>query len=79
MALDWCDKALDIAEKIGAKAEEAGISWNIGILHIKQGELNKAEPYLSRSVELKDRLEHPDLEDDRKILEAVCVKLREQQ
>ena len=78
-ALKQHKKALAIAEEIGAKAEEAVISGNIGWLYANQGEPAKAEPYLSRTVELEEQLEHPALEDARKLLEAVRAKLQEQQ
>ncbi|MGX9727910.1 MAG: hypothetical protein ACTFAK_11495 [Candidatus Electronema sp. VV] len=43
---------------------------------MKQGELAKAEPYLSRAVEFGTQLERPDLEDWRKTLKDVRAKLR---
>jgi len=43
------------------------------------GKESKAEPYLSRAVELGTQLEGPDIEERRKALEAVRPKLREQQ
>lgn len=74
-ALKQYEQALAIAKEIGDKAGEAGGNWNIGWLYKKQGELAKAEPYISRAVELGTQLERPDLEDWRKGLEWVRAKL----
>jgi tetratricopeptide (TPR) repeat protein len=75
-ALKQYEQALAIAKEIGDKAGEAVRSWNIGLLYKDQGELAKAEPYLSRAVELKEQLEAPDLEKARRRLEDVRAKLR---
>ncbi|CAK8723501.1 MAG: Tetratricopeptide repeat-containing protein [Candidatus Electronema aureum] len=72
------EQALAIAQEIGDKDGEAVTSENIGWFYAEQGELVKAEPYLSRAVELGTQLEHPDLELWREILKAVRTKLREQ-
>ena len=77
-ALKQYEQALAIADEISDKTGEATSSWNIGGLYVKQGELIKAEQYMSRAVELAEHLEHPDLEDWRKLLEAVRTKLQEQ-
>jgi len=77
-ALKQYEQALAIAKEIGNKDGEATYSRNVGLLYIKQGELAKAEQYLSRAVELEEQLEHPDLVNDRKGLEAVRAKLRGQ-
>jgi len=74
-ALKQYEPALSIAKEIGNKNGEATYSWNIGALYIKQGELTKAEPYLSRAVELKEKLEHPMLENAREALAAVRAML----
>ncbi len=78
-ALKQYEQALAIAEEIGAKAEEEAISWNISLLYAKQDKLAEAEQYLSRTVELKEKLEAPDVENYRKLLEDVRAKLRAQQ
>lgn len=75
-AMKQYEQALAIAKEIGAKAEEAGISYNIGLLYKDQGELAKAELYISRAVELLEQLEHPMLEEYREALEDVRAKLR---
>jgi tetratricopeptide (TPR) repeat protein len=76
VALKQYEQALVIAKEIGEKDGEATYSGNIGVLYAKQGELAKAEPYISRTVELMEQLEHPMLENVRKVLEAVRAKLR---
>jgi tetratricopeptide (TPR) repeat protein len=78
-ALKQYEQALAIAKEIGDKDGESAASGNIGVLLIKQGEVAKAEPYLSRAVELEEQLEHPLLEEHRKGLEAVRATLRGQQ
>ncbi len=48
------------------------------MLYAKQGEVAKAEPYLSRAVELEEQLEHPLTEKHREVLELVRATLRGQ-
>jgi hypothetical protein len=52
------------------------MSWNIGRTYEDQGDLVKAEQYMSRAVQLKEEIGHPDLEEDRKYLEELRAKLR---
>jgi tetratricopeptide (TPR) repeat protein len=75
-ALKQYEQALAIVQEIGDKDGEASCRWNIGEGYIKQGDLDKAEPYLSRAVELGTQLERPDLKEWREKLEEIRAKLR---
>ncbi|XCN72921.1 MAG: tetratricopeptide repeat protein [Candidatus Electrothrix aestuarii] len=75
-ALKHYEQSLTIKKEIGDKAGEVDTYWNIGDTYGSQGELAKAEPYFSRAVELMEQLEAPDLENARKVLEAVRAALR---
>ncbi|CAK8714907.1 hypothetical protein KKHLCK_03970 [Candidatus Electrothrix laxa] len=77
-ALSCYEQSLARAKEIGTKVEEARGSWNIGWLYIQKGQLAKAEPYLSRAVDLAEHMNLTDLEKWRKALEAVRAKLQEQ-
>ncbi|CAK8714453.1 MAG: Tetratricopeptide repeat-containing protein [Candidatus Electronema aureum] len=75
-ALTYLEQSLSIRREIGDRRGEAETSWNIGIAYIKQGDLSKAEPYISRAVQLAEELGHPKLEEWRKALEDIRAKLR---
>jgi tetratricopeptide (TPR) repeat protein len=77
-ALKHYKQSLVILREIGHKDGLAAISWNIGLLYMKKSELAKAQPYISRAVELGTQLEHPKLAEWRTALEEVRAKLREQ-
>ncbi|WP_420208879.1 tetratricopeptide repeat protein [Candidatus Electronema sp. JC] len=50
-------------------------SWNIGMIYKEQGDLAKAEPYMSRAAQLEEEIGHPDLEKDRAALAALRAQL----
>jgi Tfp pilus assembly protein PilF len=52
------------------------MSWNIGCAYAEQGDLAKAEPYMSRAVQLAEEIGHPALEQFREALADVHAKLR---
>ncbi len=68
--------ALTLWVQLGDKVGEAATSWDIGLTYKKQGKLRKAEPYLSRAVQLAEEIGHPSLEKWRKTLERIRAKLR---
>jgi hypothetical protein len=49
--------------------------FNLALLYEKQGRLDQAVPLLERAVEIDERVGLPDLEQDRRILERVRMKL----
>ena len=75
-ALKYLEQSLAISKEIGDRRGEAVTSWNIGTTYADQGDLAEAEQYMSRTVEIDEAIGHPDLESDRKHLEAVRAKLR---
>ncbi len=70
--MQYLEQNFVLFRELGAKREEAGTCWNIGMIYKKQGDLAKAEPYMARTVEIDEAIGHPDLEQDRKALEQVC-------
>ncbi|WP_417912747.1 tetratricopeptide repeat protein [Candidatus Electronema sp. TJ] len=78
-ALNCYEEALVIAQEIGDKAGEAIRSWNTGLFYKDQGDLVKAEQYISRTVELIEQLGAPNLEECLQILENIRARLREKQ
>ena len=77
-ALKYLEQSLGIMQEIGAKMEEAVISWNIGRIYQDQGDLAKAEQYMARTVEIEEAIGHPDLESDRKALEELRAALAQE-
>jgi hypothetical protein len=56
---------------------EAVTSWNIGRIYKDQGDLAKAEQYMSRTVEIEERIGLPTLEESsREELEKVRAALQ---
>ena len=53
-------------------------SWNIGLTYEDQGDLAKAEQYISRVVQLAEEIGHPSLEEYREALEDIRAELRGQ-
>jgi hypothetical protein len=49
-------------QETGNRAEEAVMSWNIGMIYKQRGDLRKAEPYISRAVQLAEEIGHPSRE-----------------
>ena len=77
-ALPLYEHSLRIRQEIGDKAGEAVTSWNIGLTYKERGDLRKAEPYISRAVQLAEELGHPDLEQDRAALARLRAQLKAQ-
>jgi tetratricopeptide (TPR) repeat protein len=75
-ALKYMEQSLAVSQEIGDRAVEALTSWNIGRIYEDQGDLRKAEQYISRAVQLEEEIGHPDLENDRKYLEALRAELQ---
>ncbi|MGR0481119.1 MAG: tetratricopeptide repeat protein [Candidatus Electronema sp. V4] len=77
-ALPWYNQSLRIRQEIGDKAGEAVTRWNIGRAYEDedQGDLAKAEPYMSRAVQLAEEIGHPKLEEWRKALAALRAQLK---
>ncbi|MCI5131519.1 MAG: tetratricopeptide repeat protein [Candidatus Electrothrix sp. EH2] len=55
-------QSLAIRQKIGDRTGEAVTSRNIGMIYKDQGDLTKAEQYISRAVQLAGEIGHPNLE-----------------
>ncbi|MGR0482643.1 MAG: tetratricopeptide repeat protein [Candidatus Electronema sp. V4] len=72
------EQSLAIRQKIGDKTGEAMTSWNIGRTYEEQGDLRKAEPYMSRTVQIDEEIGRPELEWERKKLAALRAKLKAQ-
>ncbi|MCI5219969.1 MAG: tetratricopeptide repeat protein, partial [Candidatus Electrothrix sp. LOE2] len=70
-ALGYHQQGLAIARQFGDRAGEALSCWNIGLTYEDFGDLAKAEEHISRAVQIEEAIGHPDLENDRKILEEV--------
>lgn len=51
-------------------------SWNIGLTYEEQGDLAKAEPYLSRTVQIDEEIGRPELKWERQHLEALRAKIK---
>ena len=65
-----------IRREIGDKAGEAVTSWNIGLTYEEQGDLDKAESYISRTVQLDEEIGHPALEQFREGLATVRAEIK---
>ncbi|MEO1646215.1 MAG: tetratricopeptide repeat protein, partial [Chloroflexota bacterium] len=70
-ALSYYEQALPIRREVGDKSGEAVTSYNIGMIHYEQGDLDEAIRYVGRCVELDEIVQHPDLESDRRTLEQL--------
>ena len=71
-ALKYLEQSLVIRREIGDRVGEAVTSWNIGLTYAaEQGYLAKAEPYISRAVQLAEEIGHPKLEEYRRALEDI--------
>jgi hypothetical protein len=71
------EQSLTIAQEIGDKAGEAVTCVNIGRLHQEQGNLTKAEVYMSQTVQIDEEIGHPDSEQDRTALERIRQRMWE--
>ncbi len=70
-ALTYLEQSLAIQREIGDKAGEGITCWNIGQMYLQQGDLEQAEQYICRTVQIDQEIGHPDLEQDRDILEQI--------
>lgn len=75
-AIEYYEQALAIRQEIGDRAGEALTLHNIGATYIKQGDLAKAEEYISRAVQIAEAIGHPYLEQWRKTLAQVRTALQ---
>ena len=78
MALTYLDQSLFISKKIGNWAGEDVTLSNIGVIYWDQDDLIKVEEYIARTVELAGAIDHPLLEECRKVLESVRAKIKRQ-
>lgn len=78
MSLKYLEQSLAIRQELGDKALEEGIIWKIGSVYEHQGDLRKAEQYMSRAVQLMEEIGYPKqlMEEYRTALEAVRAKIK---
>ncbi|MCI5227652.1 MAG: tetratricopeptide repeat protein [Candidatus Electrothrix sp. AX2] len=77
-ARNYLEQNLKLMRKIKARAEEAAISWNIGLIYKEQGDLTKAEQYISRAVQIAEEIGDSSSEGWRKDLEKLRVEIKNQ-
>jgi len=70
-ALDYFEQALPLRRAVGDRRGEAVTCFNIGMAYQNLGDLDKAIEYVSRCVELDRQVQHPDLENDQRVLEQL--------
>jgi tetratricopeptide (TPR) repeat protein len=70
-ALTYYNRALPLAMEAGDQLRESVTRFNIAMIHVNMGELDKAEEQMVKVVALDEALGHPDLEDDSRLLEQI--------
>ena len=68
-------RALDIRREVGDRVGESTTLYNIGIVHVARGDLVAAVSALEHAVALEREIGHPDLEADRRYLEALRARM----
>ncbi|MFT4929503.1 MAG: tetratricopeptide (TPR) repeat protein, partial [Phenylobacterium sp.] len=61
-ALNYLQRALAIAQSIGDIVREGVTCWNLGMQYERRGDLPQAIDYISRSLVIRTKTEHPDTE-----------------
>ena len=74
--LDHYQQSWETFERIGDQASAATLCWNIGLLLEKQGKPAEAPPYLERTVEIHERIGHPNAAQSQANLERLRKKKR---
>jgi tetratricopeptide (TPR) repeat protein len=75
-ALDYYQQALAIYSEVGDRWAETVTLYNIGMLLDTMGRTSEAVRHLEQNVALDEAIGHPDLENDRAILDTVRHKLQ---
>jgi len=74
-AIEYYEQALAIAREIGDRRGEALTSWNLGLAHEKEGDLDLAAKVIQVCVDYEREIGHPDAENDAAQLEGLRAKL----
>lgn len=67
-ALEIYEESLILRKQVGDRQGERVACHNIGIVYQSIGNLEEAERFLTRTIELDEAIQHPDLEYDRIVL-----------
>lgn len=67
-ALRHYETSLEIQVEIGNMEKEGDVCWNLALGFERRGDLKKAISFAGRTVELRTRRFHPDLEENKKFL-----------
>ena len=77
-ALRYYEQAREIQARLNLEVPLATTYWNIGLLYYTQGSLEKAEEYINRTIRIEEKIGHPDLENDRAMLEKIRQEKQQQ-